>query len=111
MFLLHMYYGYKWARICVSVGSIVLACTLVVPVFMPKSAYFNYVMAIPTLLLGCTVIFASVTLLRSKTVESFLELNRQTRTPVVVRLLLGSRWLSIGIFVMGLARDFKRLLS
>jgi len=105
--LLHLYYGYKWAKYTVACLSLIFA---VAQFFMFK-VVFTDLRALFFLLLCCLLIINTLLLLRSDAVTFFLMQQAAVRSRQVLLYLKISRWVLFAVIGVGLAKDLIQLVQ
>ena len=105
--LLHLYYGYKWAKYTVACLSLIFA---VAQFFMFK-VVFTDLRALFFLLLCALLITNTLLLLRANAVSFFLSQQAVGRSKKVLLYLKISRWILFALIAFGVAKDLLRLAA
>jgi hypothetical protein len=103
--LLHLYYGYKWAKFTVALSSLFFA---VAQFFMFK-VVFTDLRVLFFLLFCALLIINTVLLLRANAVSVFLSQQGGGRGKQALFYIKLSRWTLFGVIGVGIMKDLMRL--
>lgn len=105
--LLHLYYGYKWAKLAV----VFLSLTFALFQFFMFEVVFTDVNILLFLFLCVLLIINSVLLLLANPVRIFLSQQATRRSKRVLLNLKLLRWFLFAVIGIGVAKDLMRLLA
>ena len=105
--LVHLYYGYKWAKLAVVFLSLAFAITQ----FFMLKAVFTDVNILLFLFLCVLLIINSLLLFLASPVRIFLSQQAARRSKKVLLNLKLLRWFLFAVIGIGVAKDLMRLLA
>jgi len=105
--LLHLNYGYKWAKYTVALLCLIFA----VAQFFIFKVVFTDLRALFFLLLCALLITNTLLLLRANAVSVFLSQQAVGRSKKILLYLKISRWILFVLIIFGVAKDLLRLAA